>query len=140
MRFVQVLKLRGSSYLSGGHAYLLSADGMRVFPRLADPGAASGYELAQSSVSAGVDALASLLEDGIKPGSATLVVGPSGIGKTVFGLQFACAESGPRENRIFATLEENPSQLARAAAGFGWSLDGFAGTAHVPVRSEPLPG
>ena len=120
---LQVLKLRGSGYLSGKHAYRLSADGLRVFPRLADPGAVGSYELAQGSVSTGVESLDSMLGDGYPPGSATLVTGPSGIGKTVLGLHFVCAGSGPRENSILATLEENPSQIARTAAGFGWSLE-----------------
>ena len=35
-RVLQVLKLRGSGFLSGEHAYRLSADGIDVFPRLAD--------------------------------------------------------------------------------------------------------
>lgn len=34
--FLQVKKLRGSSYLSGQHAYRLSAQGLRLFLRLAD--------------------------------------------------------------------------------------------------------
>ena len=123
LSLLQVLKLRGSDYLSGKHAYRLSADGLRVFPRLADPGAASSYQLEQGSVSTGVDTLDAVLDDGYRPGSATLVAGPSGIGKTVLGMHFVCAGSGPRESSIFATLEENPSQIERTAAGFGWSLE-----------------
>ena len=37
-RVLQVLKLRGSGYLSGQHAYRLSEKGLDVFPRLADVG------------------------------------------------------------------------------------------------------
>jgi circadian clock protein KaiC len=124
IRLLQVLKLRGSTYLSGRHGYRLSADGLRVFPRLADPGKATTYEFARGSVSTGVSSLDSMLGEGYRPGSATLVAGPSGIGKTVLGLHFICAGSGEGETSIFATLEENPSQIARAAASFGWSLDG----------------
>ena len=123
MRLLQVLKVRGSGYLSGKHGYRLSAEGLRVFPRLADPGTTKSYELGQGSVSTGVDALDSILEDRYRPGSSTLVLGPSGIGKTVLGLQFACADAGRRGDSIFAMLEENPSQIATAAASFGWSLE-----------------
>ena len=35
-RAIEVLKLRGSDFLSGRHAYRLGADGIDVFPRLAD--------------------------------------------------------------------------------------------------------
>jgi circadian clock protein KaiC len=44
-RVLEVLKLRGSSYLSGQHSYRLSAGGVSVFPRLADTGDSSGYDL-----------------------------------------------------------------------------------------------
>jgi circadian clock protein KaiC len=123
MRLLQILKVRGSNYLSGKHGYRLSAEGLRVFPRLADPGTTGSYDLGQGSASTGVDALDSILADRYRPGSSTLLLGPSGIGKTVLGLQFVCAGAGRRGNSIFATHEENPSQLANAAAGFGWSLE-----------------
>lgn len=122
MRVLQVLKLRGSDYLSGSHAYRLSADGLRVFPRLADPATETTYEIGERVVSTGVDALDSILGGGLQRGASTLVMGPAGIGKTVLGLHFACAGTGPRETAVFATLEENPSQLARAATGFDWSF------------------
>ncbi len=122
-RQLQVLKLRGSGFLSGKHAYRLSADGVTVFPRLADPGRLSPYSFEQRSVSTGVQTLDLILGEGYQPGSTTLVVGPSGIGKTVLGLHFVAAASGRSETTVLATLEENPSQLARAAASFGWSLE-----------------
>jgi circadian clock protein KaiC len=122
IRQLQVLKLRGSGYLSGKHAYRLSADGMRVFPRLADPGEPSGYEFDAGHISSGVKSLDALLGSGYPTGSATLVAGPSGVGKTVLGLHFVFEGVRRGENTILATLEENPSQLARTAAGFGWSL------------------
>ena len=37
VRMLQVLKLRGSAFRSGEHAYRISSTGLRVFPRLADP-------------------------------------------------------------------------------------------------------
>ena len=123
MRLLQVLKLRGSDYLSGRHAYRLSADGLRVFPRLADPGTSIKYEFGQRSGATGVDTLDRIHGVGYRPGSATLVVGPSGVGKTVLGLHFACRAGDASEPSVFATLEENPSQLAAEAANFGWSLE-----------------
>ncbi len=35
-RVLEVVKLRGSNYLSGRHSYRISAAGVSVFPRLAD--------------------------------------------------------------------------------------------------------
>ena len=43
-RVIQVLKLRGSAFRSGKHAYRLSSRGLEVFPRLADPVEEAGYD------------------------------------------------------------------------------------------------
>ena len=43
-RVIQVLKLRGSAFAPGKHAYRLSSRGLEVFPRLADPVEEAGYD------------------------------------------------------------------------------------------------
>jgi circadian clock protein KaiC len=121
-RVLQVLKLRGSSFLPGGHAYRLSETGIEVFPRLADPMDTSVYALARQRISSGIAALDTMLADGYWPGAATLVAGPSGSGKTLAGLHFIISGARRGEPGIIATLQENPSQLERVAQGFGWSL------------------
>jgi circadian clock protein KaiC len=122
LRVLQVLKLRGSDYLSGGHAYRLSGGGIEVFPRLADPVDPSAYAMPAQRISSGIPALDTMLADGYWPGAATLVAGPSGSGKTLIGLHFAISGARRGEPAIIATLQENPTQLARVAQGFGWSL------------------
>ena len=123
IRLLQVLKLRGSGFRSGRHAYRLSAEGMHVFPRLADRAEQAEYGFETRWVSSGVKTLDTVLGQGYRAGSATLVVGPSGAGKTVLGLHFVFDGARKRDRTVFATFEENPSQLAAAAAGFGWSFD-----------------
>ena len=121
-RVLQVLKLRGSGFLSGRHAYRLSEKGIDVFPRLADIGDATGYELSDERISSGIPALDTMLGDGYWPGACTLVAGPSGSGKTVMGLSFIFGGAARGERGLIANLQENPSQLQRTASGFGWSL------------------
>ncbi len=132
-RYLEVLKLRGSSFLAGRHAYRLSSDGLRVFPRLADRAAPEIYTLDERRASTGVTALDALLSDGYWPGSTTLVAGPSGAGKTLLGLHFLFAGGAIGEPGIHATLQENPSQLGRVAASFGWAF-GDSGV-HLMYRS-----
>ncbi|HEX4109350.1 MAG TPA: ATPase domain-containing protein [Solirubrobacteraceae bacterium] len=122
-RVLEVLKLRGSGYLSGQHAYRISARGLSVFPRLADTIDTSSYELGAGRLSTGIDALDEMLTDGYWPGSSTLCAGPSGIGKTLLGLHFVVAGAAAGERGIVASLQENPTQLTRVAAAFGWTLD-----------------
>ncbi|MEA2686673.1 MAG: circadian clock protein KaiC [Actinomycetota bacterium] len=122
-RVLQVLKLRGSGFLSGQHAYRLSERGVDVFPRLADIGDPAGYELSDERVSSGIPVLDTMLGDGYWPGACTLVAGPSGSGKTVMALSFIFGGAANGERGLIANLQENPSQLQRTARGFGWSLE-----------------
>jgi circadian clock protein KaiC len=135
LRVLQVLKLRGSGFLSGKHAYRLSAAGIDVFPRLADPVDPADYALARERISSGIPVLDAMLADGYWPGAATLVAGPSGSGKTLMGLHFVVSGARRGEPGIVATFQENPTQLQRAAQGFGWSLaaDGIEMLYRSPV-------
>ena len=123
VRVLQVLKLRGSGFLSGQHAYRLSERGLDVFPRLADVGDPTGYVLSDARISSGIPALDTMLDDGYWPGACTVVAGPSGAGKTVMALSFIFGGAARGEKGLIANLQENPSQLQRTASGFGWSLD-----------------
>jgi circadian clock protein KaiC len=121
-RFLQVLKLRGSAFLSGRHAYRLSERGLDVFPRLADPVDAEAYALVADRRSSGIPALDAMLDKGYWPGATTLVAGPTGSGKTLMGLHFIVSGVRRGEPGVVATLQENPTQLEQVAQGFGWSL------------------
>jgi circadian clock protein KaiC len=122
-RELEVVKLRGSDYLSGQHSYRISSAGLSVFPRLADVVDASAYDLGAQRISTGIAGLDEMLAAGFWPGSSTLCAGPSGIGKTLMGLHFIVAGAAAGEPGIIASLQENPTQLTRMAKGFGWTLN-----------------
>jgi circadian clock protein KaiC len=121
-RFLQVKKLRGSGFQSGQHAYRLTPNGLRLFPRLADTPIEAGYTLGDLRMSSGIRALDDMLADGYWPGASTLIVGPSGSGKTLMGLHFVMDGARHGQPGVIASLQENPTQLQRVLAGFGWSL------------------
>jgi len=122
-RVLQVLKLRGSGFVSGKHAYRLSQEGVEVFPRLADPEEVESYDLTvdRLTTTSGVGLLDETLSDGFCRGSSTLIAGPSGSGKTLLALHFAFSGAQLGERCLFATLQENPAQLERILSGFSWS-------------------
>jgi circadian clock protein KaiC len=121
-RFFQVKKLRGSAFRSGQHAYRLSASGLHLFPRLADAPIEQDYQMGETRLSSGISALDQMLADGYWPGASTLIAGPSGSGKTLMGLHFVMNGARQGQPGVIATLQENPTQLQRVLAGFGWSL------------------
>lgn len=121
-RFLQVKKLRGSGFRSGQHAYRLTPNGLHLFPRLADAPMELGYMLGHSRMSSGIAALDDMLADGYWPGASTLIAGPTGSGKTLMGLHFVMNGARQGQPGVIATMQENPTQLQRVLAGFGWSL------------------
>ncbi|MGE5287638.1 MAG: RAD55 family ATPase [Micromonosporaceae bacterium] len=121
-RTLRVLKLRGGGFQPGGHAYRISQHGISVYPRLVDPSSADGYEIGDHRVSSGIRAIDQLVGGGYYQGSSTLVVGPTGVGKTLMGMHFVFSGARLGERGLIATLQENPSQLERTAQGFGWSM------------------
>ena len=115
LRVLQVFKLRGSTFLSGKHAYRISDEGIDVFPRLADPAEQPFYDLDGDGdrISTGIPLLDGMLEDGYFQGASTLVAGPSGSGKTLMALHFVFNGAEHGERALIATFQENPTQLQR---------------------------
>jgi circadian clock protein KaiC len=123
VRHLEILKLRGTGFMSGEHAYRIARDGLHVFPRLAESLTAEIYELQSERMSSGIPAIDEMLADGYWPGASTMVAGPSGSGKTLMGLHFIFNGAAARQPGVIATLQENATQLDRIVTGFGWSLD-----------------
>jgi circadian clock protein KaiC len=121
-RFLTVRKLRGSGFLTGQHGYRLTSEGLHLFPRLADIPPTGGYQRGEQRIPSGIPALDSKLAGGLLPGTCTMVVGPSGAGKTLMGLHFIFGGVRHGEPGVIATLQENPTQLERTAGSLGWAL------------------
>ena len=122
-RYLRVLKLRGSNYAEGLHAFRISRDGLHVYPRLVTPSIPDTYEAANDRVTTGVDGLDLLLGGGFWRGSTTLVTGRAGTGKTTIGLQFAIEGVARGERSLYINFQENPTQLARTIAALGVDVD-----------------
>jgi circadian clock protein KaiC len=121
-RVLHVAKLRGSDFKPGRHAYRIGSAGLEVFPRLADPLDVDDYSLSTERLESGIEGLDQMTGGGLLMGSSTLVIGPAGAGKTLFGLHHIFSSAGNGRNGLIATFQENPVQLERFASSFGWTL------------------
>ncbi len=135
---LHVAKLRGSSYLRGRHAFRITGDGLVVHPRIEallarpsrlDPGAGG-------TVPSGVDGLDAMLGGGLPAASMTMVMGPSGMGKTTLGLQFL-SRCGAGEPGLLFGFYETPARIHAKAEAVCQPLAGLLDSGAVEVLWQP---
>lgn len=120
-RWLRVLKLRGSDYLSGRHGFRIGPEGIELYERLESAPVPRGAG-AEGRVATGAPGLDEMMRGGIPATDQTLVAGPSGAGKTVLGLQFVAEGASRGERCLYISLQENEVELLRKARSFGWDL------------------
>jgi circadian clock protein KaiC len=122
-RFLRVIKLRGSAYLEGLHAFRIGSNGLEIFPRLVSPEIPESYTIVEERTPTGIEGLDRLIGGGLWRGSTTLLAGPTGAGKTTAGLQFVLEGVRRGEPCLYANFQENPMQLARSLRGLGADVE-----------------
>jgi circadian clock protein KaiC len=136
-RWLRVVKMRGSRHREGKHTFRLADDGLEVFPRIENLDAGDPAEVT-GRIQTGLPALDELMGGGIGSGEATIVVGPSGVGKTIFGLRFTLEGLDQDQGCLYVTFQDTPEQLVKMAAGFGWNLSSPLKKGRFKVRHVPL--
>src|SRR5581483_10742731 len=131
-RQLQVLKFRGSDFLSGFHDFALRHGGLVVFPRLV--AADHGSPFNQALITSGVASLDALLGGGIERGTSTLLVGPPGSGKSTLALQYACAATQRGNHAASFVFDESKAALLARSQGLGLSLREGAGPGEIALQ------
>jgi circadian clock protein KaiC len=131
-RRLEVSKLRGVSYREGFHDYLIEPGGLRVFPRLV----ASEHrpEFKFERVPSGVSALDELLGDGLDRGTATLVIGPAGSGKSSLAAQYCVSVAERGEHASVFAFDEGLRTLFARAESLGMPLRQHVDGGRITVR------
>jgi circadian clock protein KaiC len=136
-RYFRVLKLRGSGYWEGQHAFRITDRGLLIFPRLVTPDFRS-YAPTLERTTSGIDGLDRLIGGGLWRGSTTLVVGPTGTGKSTMALQFALEGVRQGEPALFVNFHENPTQLERMIRSLGFNPEEVVGAGFSDLYSSPV--
>jgi len=137
-RFLRVIKLRGSAYREGHHAFRITNTGLDLYPRLVAPRVPEAYESLAERLPTGAQGLDKMVGGGLLAGTTTLIVGMTGSGKTTLALQFALEGVRRGEQTLYVNFQENPAQLRRAITNLGADPDSVRAQGFRLLYASPV--
>ncbi|QNA90488.1 circadian clock protein KaiC [Massilia sp. Dwa41.01b] len=131
-RRVNIVKMRGIRFRGGYHDYSLDTGGITMFPRLvASEHMGDFAPLVSPSGSRSFDAL---LGGGLVRGTNTLMVGPSGIGKTTLSVRCLLAALERGEKASLYLFDEGLGTLFARSAALGMDLRPYAESGQLRIH------
>ncbi len=138
-RRMRVMKYRGQAFRGGWHDFAIARGGVTVFPRLRATEHHAGFS--RDQLSSGVTGIDALLGGGVERGASTVILGPSGSGKSLLTLRFAVAAVERGERAAVFVFDEEIGLLAERAKGMGLDVDAMRGDGRLllePVDAAEL--
>ncbi|UAK26533.1 ATPase domain-containing protein [Sphingomonas nostoxanthinifaciens] len=132
-RRVHIVKMRGVRFRGGYHDFEIERGGLRVYPRLV--AADHGTEYADDFVSTGSVEFDALLGGGLVPGTATLLTGPAGVGKTTASVQSMVAALERGDHAVYFLFDERLPTLMRRSAALGMDLQPYVDSGQLLLRA-----
>jgi circadian clock protein KaiC len=139
-RRLRILKYRGSLHGTNEYPFLISRSGVSVVP-ITSPGL--NHQVSTERISTGVARLDSMLGDGgYYRGSAVLVSGTAGTGKSTLAAQLCDAVCARGEQALYFGFEESEAEIVRNMSSVGIDLRRWveAGLLHFQCSRPSLLG
>lgn len=141
-RRLRVEKMRGVSYRGGYHDFTIRKGGVVVYPRLV--AAEHRTTFRPQNVSSGIAALDDLSGGGLSAGTACLLIGPAGVGKTTVSVQYALAAAERGEKAAIYMFDERLQTLYERCSGLGMQLQPHVAAGRISMQqidpAEMTPG
>jgi circadian clock protein KaiC len=142
LRRLRIAKLRGQAFLTGYHDMKIKTGGLEVYPRLV--AADHRRRFRPELFSSGIAELDTLLGGGIDRGTSSLLLGPSGTGKSTVATQYVVAAAERGERSAVYIFDERLQTLFQRAAALGLDLQTHVDNGTVIVQqvdpAELTPG
>lgn len=130
-RRLRVIKYRAQGFRGGYHDFTIRAGGARIFPRLV--AAEHRRQFARRSIGTGIAGFDRLLGGGIENGSSTLILGPTGTGKSSLALQFIAQTIATGGKAAMFVFDEELGLLFERAKPMGFDLAAMQAGGHLQV-------
>jgi circadian clock protein KaiC len=140
-RSIEIVKSRGHDFQMGSHSFRIAdGRGLEVYKRVqarrdTSREMAAAYD-PTTRVPTGVPGLDELVNGGYFVGSTTLMVGVSGVGKSVMALQFISEGARRGERSLMLSLDETPAQIVRNGRTIGIDLESHLARGIVRVQYD----
>lgn len=138
VRRIQLRKTRGSGALSGLHECEITNDGIVIYPRLESlysrPSQQDNPDMRR--LRSGLGGFDEMIGGGLPESSVTLLMGPSGVGKTCAGLSFL-AQCTPEEPGLHFGFYETPQRLRLKAQALGHDLLALEDSGALHILWQP---
>lgn len=131
-RRLKVQKIRGIAYHEGFQDYVIRTGGLQVFPRLVAAQHHNGF--VRETVSSGLPEIDNLVGGGLDRGSSTMILGPSGVGKSTLAAQYVSAAAARGEKACVYSFEESPESWIARPQRLGMNLHHYEEAGLVGVR------
>ncbi len=118
-RRLNVIKYRGTDFLSNEHPYVISSNGVVLMPV---SGVSLEYPANKKRISTGDTIFDKIIGGGFFHGSSILLSGPSGSGKTTLAVTFTRAACSRNEKTLYISFEESQDVLFSRSKSIGIDL------------------
>jgi circadian clock protein KaiC len=120
-RRLRIIKYRGSTHGADEYPFIIGKDGITIFPITS---VKTDYKISKEHVSSGVVGVDFMLDGkGYFRGSAILVSGTAGTGKSSFAGYFIDSACRRGEKCLYFVLEETQDQIIRNMSSIGLNLE-----------------
>lgn len=139
-RCLEIIKMRGMPYITGRHDYRIKTGGLEIYPRLqalSSRVSSNGIKDIQKDarlVATSVNELDALLGGGMEEGSATLLLGTAGTGKSTITSIYAHSAGIEGKKSLILLFDESVRAYCQRAKSLGFDLYPLIGSGVISIR------
>ena len=130
-RRLHVLKMRGVKFHGGMHDFALDTGGVEVFPSLVTDDHDADFPMIPAST--GSPELDALLGGGLAPATNTLLLGPSGVGKTTTAVRCMLEALRRGQRASYFLFDEGRQTMLTRAKSLGMDLEPHLATGALTI-------